>query len=491
MTTTIEGLYQNGCERPDAPAMIYNNQTLTYRRFYQQIRAARDWLQAQGVGEGGVGVIWTTLIPDGWILILALRSLGITTVAISTPREIARLAELDLRWITTTEGAKPQGFDGLPDVPGVRRLVLPSAIFGVPDSGAPLPPPEPVDPAAHIILTSGTTGRYKMVRFDASVEQARVRYSRAIFTDLLDIGGVRLFVHVLNFNLYTAAGYMTAMTAWPFGDAVAIYEGNEPWTSYNDPRLTHAIVTPHFLQRLMTAPEGALKRNENLQLLVVGGAAPTALTAQAKARLTPKVASVLGSTEAGFWAFTPLETPDDQRWHRVHPSRTLQVVDEDHKVLPPHTLGQLRVKIEDGLYGYYDDAEATAEFFRDGYMYPGDLAMLDEQGRVSLFGRVNDVINVLGDKRPAQPYEQALVDALGVTAACVFTLPGAQGEELHVAIETPRPIPQEALAAAIAPVFKDFPRAHFHFVADLPRNHNGKIQRFVLKQALMGTAAAA
>ena len=57
-----------------------------------------------------------------------------------------------------------------------------------------------------------------------------------------------------------------------------------------------------------------------------------------------------------------------------------------------------------------------------------------------------------------------------------------------MAIESASPIEPGALAAAVKPVFRDFPRAHFHFVAALPRNDNGKIQRYVLKQQLMSGA---
>ena len=60
----------------------------------------------------------------------------------------------------------------------------------------------------------------------------------------------------------------------------------------------------------------------------------------------------------------PLE---DLLWHRIHPSREVQVVDPADKVLPPGQDGFVRIRIDDGLDGYLDDPPATRELFRDGY----------------------------------------------------------------------------------------------------------------------------
>jgi acyl-coenzyme A synthetase/AMP-(fatty) acid ligase len=349
------------------------------------------------------------------------------------------------------------------------------------------PPRTPA--GGHILLTSGTTGRYKMVLIDEA-------FAAADLGAVLDIHGStallqqedagRSLIHQLNFGLWTAAGYNTAIRRWGYGGGVVIQQGGDILRSYQVPGLTLAIMIPALLDYILSTPAGSLPRNDALTIIVAGGALSRAVADQARARLTTRIATALGSTEGGIWAITPIETAEDLRWHRIHPSRTVQVVDEDHRPLPPGQLGQVRVRLDNGLSGYLGDPEATAASFRDGCFYPGDLGVLDERGRLALYGRASDVLNVLGDKIPAGPFEEALQQALGVAGVCIFSEQGERyAEELHVVLETAAPIDSAVLTAAAQAHLRGFPDARFHFLGALPRNHMGKVERFKLKQILL------
>jgi acyl-coenzyme A synthetase/AMP-(fatty) acid ligase len=187
-------------------------------------------------------------------------------------------------------------------------------------------------------------------------------------------------------------------------------------------------------------------------------------------------------------AVTPLEQPDDLHWHRIHPSREVQVVDEAGNVLGPGTEGLVRVRIIDGLSGYLDDEVATRRFFRDGYFYPGDVGMLGHDGRLSLRGRASDVINVLGDKIATDPIERALQDRLGAEGVCILSIESTGADdEIHVVIQSRRPIePPEIEVAGNAELgaIKGVP-VRIVFIEKLPRNEMGKIERLVLKRQLI------
>src|SRR5262249_23302811 len=112
------------------------------------------------------------------------------------------------------------------------------------------------------------------------------------------------------------------------------------------------------------------------------------------------------------------------------------------------------------------------------FFYPGDLAVMRSDGRIALQGRITDVINVQGYKISPAPIEERLGEVLGLNGVCLFSMQNDSGEEeIHVVLETPKPIDSERLIAAIRKELDTFRRAPVHYVATLPRNEMGKVLR--------------
>ena len=418
---------------------------------------------------------------------LALRTLGLTTLAVRDTAGLAGLG-LDIVALVTSSAEDPASFaPGLP--PGAARIVIEDADWQAPDDGGDLEPPPAIGPGGHILLTSATTGRSKMILVDPVLEAANVKAAEEAkrAQGLGEDGdGRRGMINLLNLPLWTAAGYASPVATWGVGGAVVFHQGPQAWRSFLVPDISNVTATPALLSAALADAPPTLTPNPNMVLTVTGGQPSRALVDRLKALVTPNVISGLGSTEGGGWASTPLDGPDDLRWHRLNPARVVEVVDEDDQPLPPGKLGEVRVLMTGGFTGYLNDPEATARFFRGGYFYPGDLGVLDGAGRLALFGRVTDVLNIQGEKLPATPYEEALQVALGLEAVCVLTEPGADGsEELHVVLETAEPIDAARLEAAAQAHLHGFPDARFHFLDALPRNEAGKIQRYRLKQRLI------
>jgi acyl-coenzyme A synthetase/AMP-(fatty) acid ligase len=247
------------------------------------------------------------------------------------------------------------------------------------------------------------------------------------------------------------------------------------------------MLTPAMLAAILAAPAGAFQRNDAMQLAVTGGTMTPSQVDQAKARITPRLFNWLGSTEAGVVALTPLDTPEDHKWHWLASGRVVEIVDESDSPVPTGEIGRVRVSTAGGPTSYLNDEAATRAFFKDGFFYPGDLAVMRSDGRMALQGRVTDVINVRGDKVSPAPIEDRLGELLGVSGVCLFSMQNDSGEEeIHVVIETPTPIDSERLIAAINQELYGFSRARVHFAAALPRNQMGK----VLRQAVRAQAIA-
>jgi acyl-coenzyme A synthetase/AMP-(fatty) acid ligase len=465
-------IFAHARRTPDHAALVHDGVALSFRQFAGRIARARRHLAAQEIG-GGIAAVPIVNIRDAWIHGLALRSLGITTIVVRAPADITALELPGLRAVVSTAAEHDEGLVAASARAGWRYIRMPDTG----DGDAALADPD-VAPGGHILLTSGTTGIHKKVLIPAHGLPELVAFRRRVFA--LTAQSV---VSTFNFGGWTSVGYQVAVATWEAGGCVVMEQGADAGLSFRYPGLTHAFTTPQVLAALLAAPPEAPRRDGGLSLFVTGGPLAPSVAQAVKARLTPRLHTHIGSTEASAFTLTAIETDEDLRWHRILPSRVVEVVDEAGRRVPPGRLGEVRVRTLGDVAGYLDDAEATRTFFRDGYFYPGDLGLTDAEGRLALHGRVTDVVNVLGNKLAAGPIEAALQSILGVSGACVLSLPGASGEEIvHVVLETPRPVAEADMASALAKALPGRYHAHIHYVASLPRNALGKLERAALRQ---------
>ena len=483
----VEKIFEFARQTPDAWAMVHDLQPVTYRAFHRMITAMRRKLATYGLRPGGVVVVWIYSAKVSWVVNLALRTLGLTTVSIRGPGEFAGFNGLDIVAVVTSAD---EGYPALDPAlaPGAARIVIQQTDWAIEDDGAALEPPPQTPVGDHILLTSGTTGNYKMMVIDAEGQAADIKRGIEAFRRGADDieRDLPAAINILNLGLWTAAGYGVPVAIWSLGATVIIHQGSDEHLSFATWGITHAMVTPALLAQMLPAMPVSFPRNDNLLLMVTGGQLSRGLANRIRAQLTNRIISLLGATESGGWAITPIESDEDLHWHRLDLRRTVEVVDENDQPLPPGQLGQVRVLLENGFNGYLNDPDATAAFVKDRYFYPGDLGILDGKGRIALYGRVTDVLSIMGDKIPAAPYEHALQEALGLEGVCMLSEQGDdQEEQLHVVLETAEPIDEATLRQAAFAHLSRFPSARFHFLVPFPRNDMGKIERFMLKQRLI------
>jgi acyl-CoA synthetase (AMP-forming)/AMP-acid ligase II len=276
------------------------------------------------------------------------------------------------------------------------------------------------------------------------------------------------------------------VSSWSVGGAIVIEQGREYYHALSYPGITHAVLVPSMLAEFLAAPAGAFPRNDKLQLTVSAAAMTQTQVDQAKARITPHVFNWLGSTEASVIAFTRLNTSEDRKWHQLVPDRVVEIVDESDRPVPTGTIGRLRISTKGGPTEYLHDEAATRAFFKDGFFYTGDLAVMCSDGRMALQGRTTDVINVQGEKISPAPIEERLADHFGVSGVCLFSTYNDSGEEeIHVVVESLVPIDTEQLNAAIKKELRGVAQAHVHYMTALPRNEMGKVSRQEIRTKLI------
>jgi fatty-acyl-CoA synthase/long-chain acyl-CoA synthetase len=252
--------------------------------------------------------------------------------------------------------------------------------------------------------------------------------------------------HGSNFSLSTSLGFKCTSAVWHAGGCVILCQNSEGFKQLSRHKVTCAFVNVPILKDFLSKSEESGAVPQEFQLMLGGGYLPAGLAKAAAERLTPKVANYYAATEFG----TPMMHADlgaegSVDWMAPIEGVVVQVVDERGEPCPTGHEGHLRFQLRDiDCHGYLSDHQASARVFRDGFFYPGDLAIRRADGRIRVLGRNSDVIIVGGDKYASAPIEQAIQEHLGVDEVCVFARMTEEGDdELAVCIQSDRQ-PSEA-----------------------------------------------
>jgi fatty-acyl-CoA synthase len=185
---------------------------------------------------------------------------------------------------------------------------------------------------------------------------------------------------------------------------------------------------------------------------------------------------------------------------RVHPHLELKVVDPaTGRIVPRGTPGEQCTRGYSVMLGYWDDDEATGDAVdRAGWMHTGDLAVMDDDGYLSIVGRIKDMIIRGGENIYPREIEEFLLTVSDVVEAYVVGVPSERyGEEVMawVKLRDGSTAGEDELVAACRGSIATFkiPR-YWKFVDDFPMTVTGKIQKFRMREMAideLGLAAAA
>jgi acyl-CoA synthetase (AMP-forming)/AMP-acid ligase II len=149
--------------------------------------------------------------------------------------------------------------------------------------------------------------------------------------------------------------------------------------------------------------------------------------------------------------------------------------------------GELLIRGGNVVPGYWDKPAASAEAFRDGWLHSGDLARIDDEGRVYIVDRVKDMINRGGENVYSVEVENVLAAAPGVFDVAVLAVPDEMmGEKVGavVVVEPGQPLDTDAILAFARERLADFkvPQYLHTQTEPLPRNPGGKVIKAVLRK---------
>jgi len=497
--TPVSFLERSGAVYADRVAVVDGGRRFTYGEWRARARHFAHALRRAGLKKDD-RVAFLALNGEPLLLAhLAVPQAGGVLVAINT-----RLNEAEVAYILEHSGARFVFFSRelepqLASAPtGPRRTALDAEFEAFLQTGS-------ADPVASwledeydtiaIDYTSGTTGRPKGV-----VYHHRGAYLNAlamVLENRLRADSVCLWT----LPMFHCNGWVHTW-ALPAAGACSVslprVDPPHVWRLLAEHGVTHFNAAPTVL--IMLANDPAAQPLQRRVRVCTGGAPPSPTLIAQMEELNIEIQHLYGLTES-YGPFTlnvmqpgVSELPLEERARFMarqgvaHVTAGLQrVVDEELQDVPAdaQALGEIVLRGNVVMKGYYRDEEATATAFAGGWFHTGDVAAMHTDGYIDIRDRKKDIIISGGENISTIEVEQAVMSHPDVLEAAVIAIPDQKWGEVPKAFVTLKPGRSLTERDVI-----DHVRAHIaHYKAprevefgELPKTSTGKIQKYVLRE---------
>jgi malonyl-CoA/methylmalonyl-CoA synthetase len=478
-----------------APFLIGDDgRTLHYAAFVQRAARIANVLKAHGVRPGDRVVAQVPKVADAVALYAGTVQAGAVYLPLNTGYTQAELAYFIADAAPTVVICDSKDAEVERAIcPAEATLLtlgadgggtLPDAADKAPDDFATVP--RGPDDLAGLLYTSGTTGRSK----GAMMTHRNLLSNAQALTDLWRITAQDRLIHALPI-FHTHGLFVALNTSLLAGAAVRFMAGFQPDAVIAElPQSTQMMGVPTFYTRLLADPRLTVSLCSNMRLFISGSAPLLAETHDAfHARTGHTILERYGMTETNMITSNPYD--GDRVAGTVGfplPGTEVVITDPATSVpVPQGTIGMIEVRGPNVFSGYWNMPDKTREELREtGFFSTGDLGVADADGRISIVGRMKDLIIAGGYNIYPKEVEDAVNAVEGVLESAVFGVPDADlGEQVVAALvlEAGAKLTAEDIAAKVAPTLARFKQPRRYVLLDaLPRNTMGKVQKNVLRR---------
>ena len=466
-------------------------------------------LRAAGLQPGDRVLLFMRNHPRYLEILTGAWWAGLAVVPVNAklhPAEVEWIAaDAQARWAFVTSDVASRPLAGIERQVDIESEIADALLAPLPGPPAGLPPPaaRAPDDLAWLFYTSGTTGRPKGVMItqrnlltmgltyfvdvdavapgDAIVYAAPMSHGCGLYAIPHLMAGAR---HVV-----PASGVVDPAELFALGRALG------PLSTFAAPTIVRRLV--EYAQAAGLSPADAAAAFKT----IVYGGAPMYLAdiERALAAMGPRFVQIYGQGE------TPMVATALARRHiadRSHPrwrerlasvgvAQTpveLRVAGEDGHALAPGEVGEVLVRGDTVMAGYWRNPQASALALRGGWLWTGDLGSLDDDGFLTLKDRSKDLLISGGSNIYPREVEEVLLAAPGVAEAAVVGAPDPEWGEVVVAFVVAQPGSTPDAAALDAHCLAHIARfkrpKRYVFVDALPKNHYGKVLKTELRARL-------
>ncbi|RFU63553.1 fatty acid--CoA ligase family protein [Peribacillus saganii] len=497
------------------PAFYFMDQATTYAELDASVTKFADGLGKLGVKKGDHVALLLGNSPYFIIGLYGALRLGATVIPINpiyTPDEIGYILNNgDVRTVITLDILLPlmEKMDSL--LPGVEHVIscdtteekggldvhslsiypkLKSFTSVVASGDAGFQGPElEEDETAIILYTSGTTGKPK----GAMLTHKNLYSNAQDVADYLKINeNDRVITALPMFHVFCLTVALNA-PLMSGGTLVIVprFSPKEVFRIASEYEITLFAGVPTMYNFLYQYEEGTAEDLKSLRLCISGGASmPVALLNSFEKKFNVQISEGYGLSEASpVTCFNPLDRPRKPGsigTSIIHVEN--RVVDELGEEVPVGQVGELVVKGPNVMKGYYKLPEETAAAIKDGWLYTGDLARMDDEGYFYIVDRKKDMVIVGGYNVYPREVEEVLYSHPDVVEAAVIGVPDPnQGETVHCFVVKKNDLLTEAELKAFCSehLAKYKLPSQIDFLEELPKNTTGKILRRSLRSQIL------
>ena len=337
---------------------------------------------------------------------------------------------------------------------------------------------------ACILYTSGTTGRPKgaMLSHDNLSSNASILHSYWHWKK----GDVLL--HAL--PIFHVHGLFVALHCALLNGSKVIFlsKFSLPAIKESLPHSTVMMGVPTFYVRLLEDPEFTTDMCKNMRLFIAGSAPLLAETFKTFENVSGhKILERYGMTEAGMITSNPYDgdrVPSTVGY--ALPEISARVADDKGHEIQRGEVGILEIKGPNIFQGYWCMPEKTAEEFRDdGFFITGDMATMDNEGRISIVGRAKDLVISGGYNVYPKEVENVIDEMEGVKESAVIGVPHpdfGEGVTAVIVKEQTSDVTEKDIIEFLKEKIARFKQPNkIFFLDELPRNTMGKVQKKALR----------
>ncbi|MBS1797700.1 MAG: AMP-binding protein [Acidobacteria bacterium] len=501
-------LARNARNFPNDTGLIFGEKRLTWKELDDRAKAFAASLFELGLKPGDRVAIYARN-SNQWVeALFGLAQVGLVAVTVNY-----RLTAVEAAFIVENSGAKAVICDDSTEPNALRikeitnclqHVVNPPLFENLIESGrskdlCQTPVIRGADPAL-LLYTSGTTGFPK----------------GAVYSHYSLLAGMLVHVHaiasrqthrvMLPSPLYSAAGIAGIFCAVYVASQISLinYDVETACLTIERDRITFTNLVPTTIQMLLASESSRKYDLSSLEVLLYGGSPIPEPVLREAMRRFPKCGfrQTFATTETGC-SGTVLEPAEHRlalenidRKHllqscgRPQTNVDVRIVDENRNFLGAGEIGEIAVRTEANMIGYWNNPEATNDVMRDGWLRTGDMARMDEDGYFYLVDRKNDMIVSGALNVYPSEVERVLQEHPAVYEVAVIGVPSEKwGEEVKAVV-----VLKPGASAGPRDII-DFCEGRLagfkkpktvEFIDRLPRNLTGKILKKDLRERFRG-----
>jgi acyl-CoA synthetase (AMP-forming)/AMP-acid ligase II len=487
---TIGELVRDAAERSgDAEFLRFPGTSLTFAEVHTASNRLARVLAAHGVRPGDRVAIMLGNVPDWPLSWFAIGKAGAIAVPVN-----ARYQESDLRFVLADSGAVLVLTAGeqaglvravaatvgtVREVLTVTELAQEVAAAPADDLAVPLEP----SATASFQYTSGTTGFPKACMLSHGY-WLRTGWLTAIEAELR-ADDVMLMAQAFSYMDPQWASVMCLMGGRPLV-VLPRFSASGFWASVREHRATLTYVLGAMPMLTFAQPPSPQDRQHALRLVLCSGIVPD-LHQRFEERWGVPWRELYGSTETGLDLAVP-----PGAWQSVGtgamgappPGKQVRIGDEADRTVPDGETGQILIRGEPMMTGYWNHPDSTERALRGGWYHTGDLGFRDAAGWIHHAGRLKDMIRRGGENISAAEVENVLALHPAVAAAALVPIPDELFGELPKAFiqltpgyQPDTPTAVSVLDHARAKLARFKVPAYLEFVESFPMTPSARVQK--------------